>query len=92
MTNQTLMNTKTYHQRLNMTLAEVLPGQKVILGNFKEVTSLSTKLLSMGLLPGDEIIVTARAPLGGPIAIRFGDHSSFAIRKEEAKKISVTLN
>lgn len=74
-----------------MTLSEVMPGQMVVLGNFKEVSSLSTKLLSMGLLPGDEVLVTARAPLGGPIAIRYGDHSSFAIRRDEAKKINVSL-
>ncbi len=73
-----------------MTLADVKTGQRATLGNFKEIPSLSTKLLSLGLLPGDEITVTARAPFGGPIAIKFGNQNFFAIRKDEARKIEVT--
>lgn len=72
-----------------MTLADVKTGETAILGNFKEIPSLATKLLSLGLLPGDKIKVTARAPFGGPLAIKHGDRSFFAIRKNEAKLILV---
>ena len=72
-----------------MTLADAKVGQIVRLSNFKEQSSLTLKLLSLGLLPGDSLVVTSKAPFGGPLAIKHGSSQFFAIRRNEASQINV---
>jgi ferrous iron transport protein A len=69
-------------------LNQVKTGEKV------KITSLGQghhkeKLLSLGLLPGDEIEVLSRAPLGSPISFCHGQSHFFAMRTHEAKNVLV---
>jgi len=50
--------------------------------------STDNSLRELGFLPGEYIIVIARASFGGPTAVRVGS-SVFAIRPEEAAEIIV---
>jgi ferrous iron transport protein A len=67
------------------TLAQLNIGDKgVIVGFTEEETSL--KLLEMGCLPGCEILLDSKAPLGDPICIKVcGYH--LTMRLEEASTI-----
>ncbi|WP_205882081.1 FeoA family protein [Leeia aquatica] len=49
---------------------------------------LRRRLLSLGLLPGAELEVLRRAPLGDPIEIRIR-HTHLALRAHEAAVLSV---
>ena len=68
-----------------MRLSELEPG---VIGIVKEFTDLemSVKLMEMGCLPGEEISVSHRAPLGDPIAINVSGYQ-LSLRKFEASTI-----
>ena len=49
---------------------------------------LSLKLMEMGLLPGETVIVHRIAPWGDPISVKVGSYL-LSLRKEEAKAVMV---
>jgi len=51
---------------------------------------LRTRLYSLGIIPGSQVIVLRLAPLGDPIQLRVGG-SFISIRKSEARAISVEV-
>lgn len=74
---------------MNKTLAQLKAGVTAKLVDFSKNPELHFKLLSLGLLPGDCVKVISRAPFGGPISLRHGGGSSFAIRLKDAQDISI---
>lgn len=71
-------------------LSEISVGQSatvVRLGNSRVV---ALRLLELGLLPGTEVRVLRRAPMGDPIELRLRDYS-LSIRQEEARQIEVAV-
>jgi len=48
------------------------------------------RLMEMGIIPGAEVLVVNRAPLGDPIRI-FVSNYHLALRREEARSVDVTL-
>ncbi|MCF8058313.1 MAG: ferrous iron transport protein A [Bacteriovoracaceae bacterium] len=73
------------------TLAQLKTGDQAKLLDFTKNPSLHFKLLSLGVLPGDLIKVLSCAPFGGPIVVKHGERTTFAIRKAEAKDVSIEL-
>jgi ferrous iron transport protein A len=66
---------------------------EIKIGNCATVTSISDtsirlKLMEMGLLPGKEVTVLFRAPLGDPIAIDVNGYI-LSLRLDEAAMIHV---
>ena len=49
---------------------------------------LNTKLVDMGLFPGEEVKLLFKAPLGDPIAIAVQGYT-LSLRREEAALISI---
>ena len=49
---------------------------------------LELKLMEMGFIPGEEVIVEQRAPLGDPISIRIAGYS-LSLRINEANQIII---
>ena len=72
-----------------MTLDEIKVGETVVLDDFSKSQPVYFKLISLGLLPGDPVVVMARAPFGGPISIKHGSETFFALRRSEASLIHV---
>ena len=70
-----------------MKLSELKSGEKGTIISF-ESTELELKLMEMGCLPGEEVVVEQIAPLGDPISIRIAGYS-LSLRKNEAKQIIV---
>lgn len=70
-----------------MKLSDLRPGQKAVIRKF-ENGELSLKLLEMGCIPGEKILVEQVAPLGGPISISISGYS-LSLRKHEADSIIV---
>lgn len=63
------------------------PGKRATIQSF-ESPEIELKLMEMGCLPGEEIIVEQIAPLGDPISIRVAGYS-LSLRKNEADQIIV---
>lgn len=71
-----------------MRLSELKAGERAIITEF-ESSELEIKLMEMGCLPGEEIIVEQIAPLGDPISVRISGYS-LSLRKNEANQILVS--
>lgn len=70
------------------TLADLSPGQSAEIVSLAGPAALVQRLYEMGLLEGERVEVVARAPLGDPIEIRFGN-SRLSLRKAEAAFVTV---
>jgi ferrous iron transport protein A len=74
--------------QLNMKrLSELEPGQKAIIHSF-ENDEIFLKLMEMGCVPGEEVLVEMLAPLGDPISIKVAGYQ-LSLRIEEARSILV---
>ena len=72
---------------MSMKLSQVKTGAKVKIKSF-EKDEIILKLMEMGCLPNEEIIVWKKAPLGDPIYIIVSGYS-LSLRLDEAEKINV---
>ena len=72
------------------TLADLSPGQSAEVLSVSGDSALVQRLYEMGLLEGERVEVVARALLGDPIEIKFGN-SRLSLRKAEAANVAVRL-
>lgn len=72
-----------------MKLTELRPGQQAIVSQFTN-SEISLKLLEMGCIPGEKVLVVQVAPLGDPISIMISGYS-LSLRLNEAENIIVDL-
>lgn len=72
-----------------MRLSELRPGERGTILQF-ENAELELKLMEMGCIPGEEVVVEQIAPLGDPISIRIAGYS-LSMRKNEAKQVIVSI-
>ena len=70
-----------------MLLADIKKGQRAEIIEVKP-SEFSTKLLEMGCIPGTEISLAFKAPLGDPLAFAI-DGYYLSMRKSEARLIEV---
>jgi len=69
------------------TLDQLKPGEKAVIKSIKP-SSLTIKLLEMGLLPGKEIRLNFRAPLGDPLSVRVSGYN-LSLRVDEASQVEI---
>jgi ferrous iron transport protein A len=72
---------------MNKRLSEIEIGKKVIIKHF-ENDELFLKLMEMGLVPGEVILIDHVAPLGDPICIKVSGYM-LSLRLDEAEGIIV---
>ena len=70
-----------------MKLSQLKSGEKARIIEFQS-PELELKLMEMGCIPGEEVVVEQRAPLGDPISIRVAGYS-LSLRINEADQIIV---
>jgi ferrous iron transport protein A len=77
------------HKERKMTkkLSELEQGERGIIHSF-EKDDIYLKLMEMGCVPGEEVVVETIAPLGDPISIKVSGYL-LSMRKEEAAAIWV---
>ena len=68
-----------------MKLSQLKVGKTGIVKEFTDL-EMSVKLMEMGCLPGEEVVVERIAPLGDPIAINVSGYQ-LSLRKLEASTI-----
>ena len=69
------------------TLAELKPGESAIIDSFTD-EEMSLKLLEMGCIPGERVILYRIAPLGDPIAVSVSGYL-LSLRKAEASTVLI---
>ena len=70
-------------------LSELKPGQEGIIKEFKS-NELFLKLMEMGCVPGERILLEQVAPLGDPISVSVAGYH-LSMRLNEAEHIFVEL-
>jgi ferrous iron transport protein A len=68
-----------------MKLTELKPGEKAVIKSFTS-PDLALKLMEMGCIPGEMVVIEQVAPLGDPISIRIAGYS-LSLRLNEADHI-----
>lgn len=68
-------------------LSELKRGERGIIHSFSD-EEMSLKLMEMGCLPGDEVVLNFKAPLGDPVCIRISGYS-LSLRLQEAATINL---
>lgn len=72
-----------------ISLAELKKGQKAFIRSFTN-DALSSKLIEMGCLPGEPIMLSRIAPFGCPLAINIAGYE-LSLRKDEAASVLIEL-
>jgi ferrous iron transport protein A len=72
----------------HQTLAELRLGQRCILDRLDLPEDMSRRLMELGFLPGNEVVLSRKAPGGGPRVYRV-DGSEVALRQETASHLYV---
>ena len=75
------------HTGIERTVADLEPGEIGIINCLKD-DILALKLLEMGFLPGSEVKLNFKAPLGDPLSVRVSGYN-ISIRLDEAAMISL---
>ncbi len=68
-----------------MKLSDLRPGESGIIQEFSDL-ELSVKLLEMGCIPGETVLLERIAPFGDPIAIKVSGYQ-LSLRKEDASTV-----
>ena len=71
-------------------IADVPAGTRLRVLKFSDHSHYSAQLQRLGVVPGTEIRVVRRAPLGDPIEIRLRGYS-LALRPHEASTLAVQI-
>ena len=71
-------------------LSELKPGQEGIIKEFKS-NELFLKLMEMGCVPGEKILLEQIAPMGDPISVSVAGYH-LSLRLNEAEHIFVDIN
>jgi ferrous iron transport protein A len=71
-------------------LSELKPGQEGVIKEFNS-NEIFLKLMEMGCVPGERILMEQIAPLGDPISVSVSGYH-LSLRLNEAEHILVELN
>ena len=75
--------------RADFSIADMLVGQSAVVREI-DLSNYSTRMVSMGLLPGKTIKLLRKQPFNGSIYLEL-NHHFLGIRIEEAKLIKIDL-
>lgn len=78
------------YQRMPKKLSELAPGKKAVIVALED-QELVLKLMEMGFLEGEDIVVEQIAPLGDPISVMVAGYQ-VSLRINEAESILVEEN
>ena len=70
-------------------LSQLKPGQKAVIDHFND-EEIHLKLMEMGCLPGEEITIEQKAPLGDPVSVNIAGYV-LSLRIAEADQIIVSV-
>jgi len=72
-----------------MTLRELKPGQTATVEGLKDAhPSLISRIIALGIVPGERIEMLRHAPLGDPMQIKAGS-TTISVRKADSDLITI---
>jgi ferrous iron transport protein A len=71
-------------------LSELKPGQQGVIEDFTS-NEIFLKLMEMGCIPGETILLEQIAPLGDPVSVNVAGYH-LSLRLNEAEHILINLN
>ena len=71
-------------------LSQLKPGQEGVITEFKD-NLIFLRLMEMGCIPGERILLEQIAPLGDPISVSIAGYR-LSLRLNEAEHIMVEIN
>lgn len=74
---------------MSLKLSELRPGQQAVIISFNN-QDIFLKLMEMGCLPGEKVVLEKIAPLGDPVSVKIAGYS-LSLRLNEAENIDVEL-
>ncbi|MFZ9388243.1 MAG: FeoA family protein [Chitinophagaceae bacterium] len=74
---------------MNIKLSDLKPGQEGVIKEFSS-NEILLKLMEMGCVPGEKILLEQVAPLGDPISVSVAGYH-LSLRLNEADQIMVEL-
>ncbi len=74
-----------------MDLAALKPGDRARITRIGVTGPLKRRLMDMGVLVGEEIVLTKVAPMGDPLEVTVKDYS-LSLRRSEARTIDVEVH
>lgn len=74
---------------MNIKLSDLKPGQEAVIKEFSS-NEILLKLMEMGCVPGEKILLEQVAPLGDPISVSIAGYH-LSLRLNEADQIMVEL-
>ncbi|NVJ59414.1 MAG: ferrous iron transport protein A [Gammaproteobacteria bacterium] len=75
-----------------MTLKDLKPGQKGVVDSLSNGDpSLISRIMALGIIPGEELEVLRKAPLGDPMQVKAGT-TYISIRKADSQLINIVSN
>lgn len=78
------------HMEMIVKLSELKPGQAGVIRRFNN-NEIFLKLMEMGCVPGENILMEQVAPLGDPISVSVAGYH-LSLRLNEAEHIFVEIN
>ncbi len=73
-----------------MTLKDLKPGERGrVIGLKQDNPSLVSRMMALGIVPGEEVEVLRHAPLGDPMQIKAGS-TYISVRRCDSELIDVT--
>lgn len=73
---------------MTKSLSEIGVGSKSRVASISKYSSIRRRLMDMGIIPGIQVEVSGKAPLGDPIEILIRGYK-LTLRKKEAMSITV---
>jgi len=73
-----------------MRLSDLRPGQEGVIKEFNN-NEIFLKLMEMGCVPGEKILLEQKAPLGDPVSVKVSGYR-LSLRLNEAEHIIVEIN
>lgn len=70
-------------------LSELRPGERAIIRSYTD-NETYLKLMEMGCVPGENVVMEQIAPFGGPVSVKIAGYS-LSLRKNEAEHIEVEM-
>ena len=80
--------TRERHEKLSGRLADLAPGGRGIVRRLSGEPKILRRLMELGFVPGTQVELVRRAPMGDPIELRIRD-THFSLRRSEANRIDV---
>ena len=75
---------------MKIKLSDLRPGQKAVIKSFSN-NDLFLKLMEMGCVPGENVMIEQVAPLGDPISVSIAGYR-LSLRLNEAEHIFVDVS